>query len=84
MRFGGGHLLPATFFSSSSSLLSVSESLSCALLAAGAAEAFWTEAGGGTALYAPANTREYDQHHDTQDRPQYNYMASSCLQTEHT
>lgn len=45
----------ATFLSSSllSSLLS-EESLSWALLAAGAAGAFWIEAGGGTALYAPA------------------------------
>lgn len=35
-----------------------------ALLAAGAAGAFWTEAGGGTALYAPTKTKEADQHHD--------------------
>lgn len=59
----GAHPLPATFFCSSSSLLS-EESLSLALLAAGAAGAFWTEAGGGTALYAPTN----DQHHNIQHR----------------
>lgn len=53
----GGRLLPTTFFSSSSSLLS-EESLSLALLAAGAAGAFWTEAGGGTALYAPTKTKK--------------------------
>lgn len=44
-----------------------------ALLAAGTAGAFWTDGGGGTALYAPTKTKEIDQH-DTQSRPLVQYF----------
>lgn len=72
-----GPLLPATFLSSSSSLLSSllsEESLSLALLAAGAAGAFWIDAGGGTALYVPIRTEESGQHCDMHTRPSVQYF----------
>lgn len=67
-----GTHLPATFLSSSllSSLLS-EESLSLALLAAGAAGALWIEAGGGTALYAPRKTN-VDRQHQKQIQTYFN------------
>lgn len=74
-----GPFLPATFLSSSSSLVSSllsEESLSLALLAAGAAGAFWIDAGGGTALYVPIRTEETGQHHDIQIRPLYNILTA--------
>lgn len=69
-----GHL-PAAFFSSSSSLLSSllsEDSVFLALLAAGAAGVFWTEAGGGTALYAPTQKMEHDQYLTCNTGSQYN------------